>query len=61
VKTHKDPPALTKAEFARKYKISVSTVDRRIAAGKLRVIRSGRIVRILPEDEQAMFEAGSQR
>ncbi len=48
--THDLEPLLTVTDVARALKASVKTVRRRIDAGKLPVVRDGRIVRVRQKD-----------
>lgn len=46
---------LTRQQAAERVGCNVRTIDRRIRAGELPARRSGRLVRIDPEDLDAMF------
>lgn len=48
---------LTKADVAACLKISKPTVHRLIAAGRLRVVRVGRSVRVSPDDLAAFIDS----
>ena len=51
-----DEQLLTLKDIATIEKCSVKTIRRRVKAGKLRVIRDGRMVRVNPEDYHASVE-----
>jgi excisionase family DNA binding protein len=48
------PPLLSIAKLAERFDISTKTLRRRIAAGELRVIRIGRLIKVT-EEEASLF------
>lgn len=51
-----DPRLLTRAQVADLLSVSVDTVDRHTAAGRLRCVRVGRLVRYRPADVEAFVD-----
>ncbi len=50
-------PLMTVKDVAAKMKASEKTIRRRIASGKLPVIRDGRMIRIRPKDYREYLES----
>ncbi len=50
-------PLMTVKDVAAEMKASEKTIRRRIAAGKLPVIRDGRMIRIRPKDYRSYLES----